>query len=80
MIYTQTTYDVVEINGTRHEDVLPTPRLISEGTAGNWLPRFPVEAYRQSVYNGKEIWRVRDDAYDPPQTEYVRVRVEVVER
>ena len=50
-------------------DVLPTPRLVDEGT------RHPVEAYRTGEYNGRGVWRVRDDSYDPPGTEYRLVRL-----
>jgi hypothetical protein len=81
-------YDIVEVladhpafgimpkrGGIRVEDILPTPRLISEGT------RHPVEAYRSDEtdrYPGG-IWRMRDDSYDPPGLVYLRVVVEVVE-
>lgn len=63
---------------TIEKDVLPTPRLISEGTRGQ------VEAYKETEYvrphDGKvqSLWRVRDDSYDPPGTKYRWVRVEVV--
>lgn len=78
-------YDVVEVRmfggwmmpGERVEGVLATPRLIDEGT------RRPVDAYRESeyrpdVYPGG-VWRMRDDSYDPPGTEYRRVVIEVTE-
>lgn len=65
--------DVIEL------DVLPTPRLIDEGTRG------PVEAYRDhewvNPHNGRPqgMWRVRDDEYDQPRgvTTYQRVMVRV---
>jgi hypothetical protein len=62
---------------TVEADILPTPRLIDEGT------RRPVEAYRQSEYTNpatgrtQGVWRVRDDSYDQPGTEYRWVVVEV---
>ncbi len=82
-------YDVVEVlsdhpafgiipkSGGRVKGVLATPRLISEGTRG------PVEAYRESEYRPEVypggVWRIRDDEYDPPATEYRRVVIEVIE-
>lgn len=60
------------------EPVLPTPRLLAEGYR-------LVEAYESDPASeaggvgGRghaAIWRVRDDAYDPPGTKYTRVTVE----
>jgi hypothetical protein len=74
-------FDVIEDGGPRHENVLATPRLIDEGTRpGHPLFGPRVEAYQESTYQGREVWRVRDDTYDPPGTQYVRVRVEVAYR
>jgi hypothetical protein len=58
-------------SGTVVSPVLPTPRLLDEG----WRP---IEAYEEKPASEKypPVWRVRDDAYDPPGTEYVRVTVE----
>jgi len=55
--------------------VLPTPRLISEGTR----TLYGIEAYQSDPASEKypAIWRVRDDSYDAPGTEYQRVRIEV---
>ncbi len=70
-------FGVIPKSGGRIEGVLATPRLISEGT------RHPVEAYRQSEYRPEVypggVWRMRDDAYDPPGTAYRLVIIEVVE-
>jgi len=57
-------------DGTRHEDVICTGLLIQQGSAR------VVEAYMQEIYKGREVWRMRDDKYDPPGTEYTRVTVE----
>lgn len=67
-------YNIVGVNGRHIEhDIIPTPRLLSEGT------RTYVEAYKFSELHGQSLWRVRDDTYDEPDTEYQRVRVERVE-
>ena len=69
-------YDIVKaehpiswFNVAIEKDVIATPRLISEGTRG------PVEAYRESEYRGKGVWRMRDDSYDPEGIAYQRVMV-----
>lgn len=54
-------------------DVLPTPRLISEGTAR------PVEAYAAGEYRGQTLWRIRDEASDAEGQTYQRVMIEVCE-
>ena len=73
-------YDLIVAGGGRHSNVLPTPRLIDEGTRpGHPLFGPRVEAYQEGEYQGREVWRVRDDSYDPAGTEYSRVRVEVTD-
>lgn len=54
------------LHPTIERDVLCTPRLIDEGT------RRAVEAYKEG-----NIWRARDDSYDPAGQTYQLVRVEV---
>jgi hypothetical protein len=52
--------------------VLPTPLLIQQAS------RKPVEAYQTDSASDKypPIWRMRDDDYDPPGTQYERVLIE----
>lgn len=56
---------VIDANGNELEGY-PTPMLISEGGG---------EAYRHPETG---FWRARDDSYDPPGTEYQRVRIKHV--
>ena len=51
-------------------DILPTPRLMQAT-----YPPKDVEAYQEKAGSPEHpaIWRLRDDAYDPPGTVYTRV-------
>ncbi len=76
-------YDIYDMgNGKTTESILPTPRLLDEGTV------MVVEAYREEELDGDMarrypggLWRVRDDGYDKryDNVEYHRVRVLVIE-
>jgi hypothetical protein len=66
-------HPVAWMRRTIDSDVIPTPRLISEGTQG------VVEAYPSGTYQGRNVWRVRDDSYDPAGTRYRHVTVRVTQ-
>ena len=70
-------YDIVSahpLHPTIARDVMPSPLLIQQGTRG------PVDAYEASPATDhyRAFWRMRDDSYDPPGTEYRHVRVNVI--
>lgn len=55
---------------------LPSPLLIQQGGGQAW--RVPYEG-TPDPYHPRQVdhgfWRLRDDSYDPPGTEYQRVRI-----
>jgi len=69
------TYDLVEKDGARHENILPTPLLLSEGTRpGVWLEVTRMDGLSS---RGQEIWRVHDQ-HSEAGAEILTARVEVI--
>ncbi len=67
-MYSDTRYEIQDkyTHEVLAEHSLPTPRLLAEGGG---------EAYATGAQGskGQPMWRLRDDNYDPPGTQYRQV-------